>query len=78
MLYAQLNSLQKLKIKYAAIFNKDFDRFKFKFCFSMIFWWKSSIIIIVNTTKIAIIIHDQIMKKCNHLTIFTNDINIDN
>jgi hypothetical protein len=28
--------------------------------------------------KIAIIIHDQIMKKCNHLTIFTNDIDIDN
>ncbi len=44
----------------------------------MILWWKSSIIIIVSTTKIAIIIHDQIMKKYNHLTIFTNDINIDN
>ncbi len=28
--------------------------------------------------KSAIIIHDQIMKKCNHLIIFTNDINIDN
>jgi hypothetical protein len=44
----------------------------------MIFWWKFSIIIIVNTTKIAIITHDQSMKECNHLTIFTNDIDIDN
>jgi hypothetical protein len=44
----------------------------------MIFWWKSSIIIIVSTTKIAIITHDQIMKKCNYLTIFTNNIDIDN
>jgi hypothetical protein len=78
MLYAQLNSLQKLKIKYAAIFNKNLDRFEFKILFFVIFWWKSSIIIIVNSSKIAIIIHDQIMKNCNHLIIFTNEIDIDN
>jgi hypothetical protein len=78
MLYAQLSSLQKLKIKYAAIFNKNLDRFEFRISFSMIFWWKSSIIIIVNSTEIAIVTHDQIMKECFHLIIFTNDIDIDN
>jgi hypothetical protein len=44
----------------------------------VIFWWKSSIIIIVSFSKIAIVIHDQIMKECNHLIIFTNDIDINN
>jgi hypothetical protein len=78
MFYAQLSSLQKLKIKYVAVFNKDFDRFELKILFFEIVWWKSSIIIIVNSTKIAIVTHDQIMKKCSHLIIFTNDINIDN
>jgi hypothetical protein len=78
MLYAQLSSLQKLKIKYAAMFNKDLDKFELRIFFSVISWWKSSIIIIVNSTKIVIIIHDQIMQKCNHLIIFTNDIDIDN
>ncbi len=58
MLYAQLNCLQKLKIKYAAIFNKNLDWFELKILFSMIFWWKSSIIMIVNSTKIAINTHD--------------------
>jgi hypothetical protein len=78
MLYAQLSSLQKLKIKYAAIFNKDLDRFELRILFSVILWWKLSIIIIVSSSKIAIITHDQIMKKCNHLIIFTNKIDIDN
>jgi hypothetical protein len=78
MFYALLSSLQKLKIKYAAIFNKNLDKFKLKISFFVIFWWKSSIIIIVNSTKIAIVIHDQIMKECFHLIIFTNDIDIDN
>ncbi len=78
MLYASLSSLQKLKIRYATIFNKDLDRFELKIFFFMIFWWKSSIIIIVNSIKIAIAIHDQIMKECFHLIIFTNDIDIDN
>jgi hypothetical protein len=78
MLYAQLSFLQKLKINYAAVLNKDFDRFELRILFSVIFWWKSSIIIIVNSSKIAIITHDQIMKKCSHLIIFTNEIDIDN
>jgi hypothetical protein len=78
MFYAQQSSLQKLKIKYAAIFNKDLDRFELRVSFFIIFWWKSSIIIIVNSTEIAIIIHDEIMQKCNYLIIFTNDIDIDN
>jgi hypothetical protein len=78
MLYAQLSSLQKLKIRYAAIFNKNLDKFELRIFFSVIFWWKSSIIIIVSSTKIAIVTHDQIMKKCFHLIIFTNDIDIDN
>jgi hypothetical protein len=78
MLYAQLSSLQKLKIKYVAIFNKNLDRFKLRISFSIIFWWKFSIIIIVSSTNIAIIIYDQIMKKCFHLITFTNDIEIDN
>jgi hypothetical protein len=78
MLYAQLNLLQKLKIKYAAVFNKNLDKFELRILFFVILWWKSSIIIIVNSTKIAIIIHDQIIQKCNHLIIFTNDIDIDN
>ncbi len=39
---------------------------------------KLSIIIIVCSSKIAIIIHDEIMKKCSHLIIFTNDIEINN
>jgi hypothetical protein len=78
MLYAQLSSLQKLKIKYAAVFNKDLDRFEPKISFFVIFWWKSSIIIIISSTKIAIITHDQIMQKCSHLIIFTDDIDIDN
>ncbi len=78
MLYAQLSSLQKLKIRYAAIFDKDLDRFELKISFLVIFWWKFSIIIIINSTEIAIIIHDQIMQKCSHLIIFTDDIDIDN
>jgi hypothetical protein len=78
MLYAQLSSLQKLKIKYVAMFNKDLDRFELKISFFVILWWKLSIIIIVSSTKIAIATHDQIMRKCNHLIIFTNDIDIDN
>jgi hypothetical protein len=78
MLYAQLSLLQKLKIKYAAIFNKDLDKFELKVFFSVIFWWKSLIIIIVKSSKIVIITHDQIMKKCKHLIIFTNEIDIDN
>jgi hypothetical protein len=78
MFYAQLSSLQKLKIRYAAVFNKNLDKYEFKALFFVTFWWKSSIIIIVNSTKIAIITHDQIMQKCNHLIIFTNDIDIDN
>jgi hypothetical protein len=78
MLYAQLSLLQKLKIKYAAIFNKDLNKFELRILFFVIFWWKSSIIIIVNLSEIAIITHDQIMKKCNHLIIFTNEIDIDN
>jgi hypothetical protein len=78
ILYAQLSSLQKLKIKYAAVFNKDLDRFELRILFFVILWWKLSIIIIVNIAKIAIITHDRIMKKCSHLTIFTNDIDIDN
>jgi hypothetical protein len=78
MLYAQLSSLQKLKIKYAAIFNKNLDRFEFRISFFVIFWWKLSIIIIVNSTEIAIIIHDQIMQNCSHLIILTNDIDINN
>jgi hypothetical protein len=44
----------------------------------VILWWKSSIIIIASSTEIAIITHDQIMQKCSHLIIFTNDIDIDN
>jgi hypothetical protein len=78
MLYAQLSSLQKLKIRYAAIFNRDLDRFELRVFFSVISWWKLSIIIIVSSSKIAIVIHDQIMKKCSHLIIFTNEIDIDN
>jgi hypothetical protein len=78
MLYAQLSSLQKLKIKYAAVFNRNFDRFELRVFFSVISWWKSSIIIIVSSTEIAIITHDQITQKCSHLIIFTNDIDIDN
>jgi hypothetical protein len=76
MFYAQLSSLQKLKIKYVAIFNKNLNKFKIKISFSMILWWKSSIIIIVSSIEIAIITHDQIMKACNHLIIFTNNTNI--
>jgi hypothetical protein len=78
MLYAQLSSLQKLKIRYAAIFNKDLDKFELRISFFVILWWKFSIIIIVSSTEIAIVIHDQIMQKCSHLIIFTNDIDIDN
>jgi hypothetical protein len=36
MLYAQLSSLQKLKIEYAAIFDKDLDRFELKISFFVI------------------------------------------
>jgi hypothetical protein len=78
MLYAQLSSLQKLKIKYATVFNKDFNKFELRIFFSVTFWWKSLIIIIVSIAEIAIIIHDQIMHECSHLIIFTNDIDIDN
>ncbi len=78
MLYAQLSSLQKLKIKYAAVFNKDLDRFKLKISFFVTFWWKLSIIIIVSFSEIAIVTHDQIMKECSHLIIFTNEIDINN
>jgi hypothetical protein len=78
MLYALLSFLQKLKIKYAAIFNKNLDKFELRIFFFVIFWWKLSIIIIVSFSKIAIIVHDQIMKKCSHLIIFTNDIDINN
>jgi hypothetical protein len=78
MLYAQLSSLQKLKIKYAAVFNRNLDRFELRMSFFVIFWWKLFIIIIVSFSKIAIITHDQIMQKCNHLIIFTDDIDIDN
>ncbi len=72
------SSLQKLNIKYVAVFNKNLDRFEFQVFFFVILWWKSSIIIIANSSKIAIITHDQIMKKCNHLIIFTNETNINN
>jgi hypothetical protein len=78
MLYAQLSSLQKLKIRYTVVFNKDLDKFELKIFFFVILWWKFSIIIIVCSSKIAIITHDQIMKKCNHLIIFTNNIEINN
>jgi hypothetical protein len=78
MLYAQLSLLQKLKIKYAAIFNRDLNKFELRISFFVILWWKSSIIIIASSTEIAIITHDQIMQKCSHLIIFTNDIDIDN
>jgi hypothetical protein len=78
MLYAQLSSLQKLKIRYAAVFNKDLDRFELRIFFFVTLWWKLSIIIIVCFSEIVIIIHDQIMKECNHLVIFTNDTEIDN
>jgi hypothetical protein len=37
MLYAQLSSLQKLKIRYVAVFNKDLDRFKLRILFFVIF-----------------------------------------
>ncbi len=36
MFYVQLSFLQKLKIKYAAVFNKDFDRFELKMFFFVI------------------------------------------
>jgi ribonuclease HI len=78
MLYAQLSSLQKLKTRYVAVFNRDLDRFELRIFFFVISWWKFSIIIIVNSAKITIITHDQIMKKCNHLIIFTNEIDINN
>jgi hypothetical protein len=58
MFYAQLSSLQKLKIRYAAVFNKNLDRFELRVFFFVIFWWKFSIIIIVSSSKIAIITHD--------------------
>jgi hypothetical protein len=78
MIYAQLSSLQKLKTRYVAVFNRDLDRFELRVFFFVISWWKSSIIIIVNSAKITIITHDQIMKKCTHLIIFTNEIDINN
>jgi hypothetical protein len=37
MLYTQLNLLQKLKIKYVVIFNKNLDRFEIKISFFVIF-----------------------------------------
>jgi hypothetical protein len=37
MLYAQLSSLQKLKIKYAAVFNRDLNKFELRILFSVIF-----------------------------------------
>jgi hypothetical protein len=37
MLYAQLSSLQKLKIRYAAVFNRDLDRFELRILFSVTF-----------------------------------------
>ncbi len=77
MLYAQLSFLQKLKIKYVAVFNRNLDKFKLSISFLVIFWWKFLIIIIVNSTKIVIVTHDKMLKKCNHLIIFTNEINID-
>ncbi len=77
MLYAQLSFLQKLKIKYVAVFNKDLDRFELRISFFVIFWWKFSIIIIVSSAEVAIITHNKIMKECNHLIIFTNEIDID-
>jgi hypothetical protein len=61
MLYAQLSLLQKLKIRYAAVFDRELDRFELKISFFVILWWKSSIIIIISSTEIAIITHDQIM-----------------
>jgi ABC-type multidrug transport system permease subunit len=36
MLYAQLSSLQKLKIKYAAVFNRDLDKFELRIFFFVI------------------------------------------
>jgi hypothetical protein len=51
MLYAQLSLLQKLKIKYVAVFNKDLDWFELRIFFFVILWWKSSIIIIANSSK---------------------------
>jgi hypothetical protein len=36
MLYAQLSSSQKLKIRYAAVFNKNLDRFELRVLFSVI------------------------------------------
>jgi ABC-type multidrug transport system permease subunit len=36
MLYAQLSSLQKLKIRYAAVFDRDLDRFELRISFLVI------------------------------------------
>jgi hypothetical protein len=36
MLYAQLSLLQKLKIKYAAVFNRDLNRFELRIFFFVI------------------------------------------
>jgi hypothetical protein len=36
MLYAQLSFLQKLKIKYAAVFNRDLNRFELRIFFFVI------------------------------------------
>jgi hypothetical protein len=56
--YAQLSPLQKLEIRYAAVFNRDLDRFELRVPFLVTSWWKPPIIIIASSAEIAIATHD--------------------
>ena len=77
ILYAQLNSLHKLEIRYVTIFRKNIINFENRISFSTFLWWQLSKIIIISIVEAIVEIHDQIMKN-NYSTIFTNDSDIEN
>ena len=76
-LYAQLNSLHKLEIRYVTIFKKNIINFENRIPFSALFWWQSSKIIIVSIVEKVVKNHDHIMKD-DYSAIFTNDSDIKN
>ena len=77
ILYAQLNSLHKLEIRYITIFRKNIINFENRISFSAFFWWQSSKIIIISIVEEIVETHDRIMKD-NYSAIFTNDSDIKN
>ena len=77
ILYAQLNSLHKLEIRYVTIFRKNIINFENRISFLAFFWWQSSKIIIISIVEEIVKNHDHIMKN-DYSEIFTNDSDIEN